>query len=168
MDSDDLKVEIHEAVKRLGLPDSRFRIVSENESSQVWREVETRFVSEPFGGWWWCHFRNESAEASYVGKEPSAFQYIVDIVPLDLGPLWFIVGASPDHSFVVCEGAIEDIRDVIGECYYFEYYVVPKELDWVLCENHHDVLIAIGDAVATRLIDVATRHPKMFDPIQAT
>jgi hypothetical protein len=64
---------------------------------------------------------------------------------------------------VVCEASIEDIRDVIGECFGFEYYVVPKGLEWLLCENHHDILIAVGDAVRGRLIDMASRHPKAFN-----
>ena len=76
--------------------------------------------------------------------------------------MWLIAGDSLDRSFVVCEGSIEDIRDVIGECFGFEYFVTPKDLDWLLCENHHDVLIAVGDAVRARLIEMASRHPEEF------
>jgi hypothetical protein len=40
---------------------------------------------------------------------------------------------------------------VIGECYGFEYYLIAKDLSWLLCENHHDTLIGIGEVVRSRI-----------------
>jgi hypothetical protein len=87
-------------------------------------------------------------------------------VPPGSAPLWLIAGDCPGHSFAVCEGAIGDIRDVIGECPGFECYIAPKGLDWLLCENHHDFLIAVGGPVRSRLIDVASRNPAEFDSVE--
>jgi hypothetical protein len=154
--------EIRAAAERLGLPPSRLRILPDDEASGVWRGVEARFVGEPRGGWWWEHFGPESDAARYLGEASHGYRYITEIVPPGTADLWLIAGDCLDRSFVVCEGAIEDIRDVIGECHGFEYFVAPKGLDWILCENHHDVLIVVGDAIRARLIDVASRHPEEF------
>jgi hypothetical protein len=163
MSDEVLEAETREAAERLGLPRSRFRILPEDEASKVWQGVEARFVGEPRSGWWWSWFQPEPASARYTGEASYGYHYITEVVPPDSAALWLIAGDCLDRSFVVCEGSIEDIRDVIGECFGFEYYVVPKDLDWLLCENHHDTLIAVGDAVRDRLIDMASRHPEAFN-----
>ena len=157
------EAEIREAAERLGLSPARFRILPEDEASRVWRGVEARFVVEPRSGWWWSRFQPEPASAHYIGEASYGYRYITEVVPPDSAASWLIAGDCLDRSFVVCEGSIEDIRDVIGECFGFEYYVVPKDLDWLRCENHHDIMIAVGDAVRDRLIDMASPHPDAFN-----
>ena len=163
MSGEDLGREIHDAVTRLTWPTSRFRILADGEASVVWRSVETLFVVEPRSGWWWSWFRPEPVTAHYIGESSYGYRYITDVVPSHSTLLWLIAGDCLDRSFVVCEGDIGDIRDVIGECYGFEYYIVPKDLSWLLCENHHDVLIAVGDEIRARMLDMASRHPEAFD-----
>jgi hypothetical protein len=40
---------------------------------------------------------------------------------------------------------------VIADCPAFEYCIAPAGLEWLLVENHHGVLYAIGEPVASRL-----------------
>lgn len=119
-------------------------------------------MSQPCGGWWWSCFRPEPASARYTGEASDGSRYIPEVVPPGSARLWFIAGDCLDRSFGVCEGPVEDIRGVSGECHGFEDYIVPKDLGWLLCDNHHDVLIAVGDTVRARLIDVASRNPGAF------
>ena len=35
--------------------------------------------------------------------------------------------------------------------YGFEYYIVDKKYNWILCENHHDILIVLGEEIANNL-----------------
>jgi hypothetical protein len=163
MSDEALRDEICSAAERLALPPSRFRILPDDEASGVWRGVEAKFVGEPCGGWWWSCFRLEPAAARHIGEASHGYRFITEVVPPDSAALWLIAGDCRDRSFVVCEGAVEDICDVIGECFGFEYYLAPKGLDWLLCENHHDVLMAVGDAVRDRLVDMASRHPEAFN-----
>ncbi len=53
--------------------------------------------------------------------------------------------------YPVYEGTPEAIQAVIGECYGFEYYLVAKDLSWLICETHHDDMIAIGTEVEEHL-----------------
>jgi hypothetical protein len=167
MSSEDLGREIRDAVARLAWPASRFRVLHDGEASEVWRSVESRFVVEPRSGWWWSWFRPEPVSARYIGEASYGYRYITEVAPPNPDPLWLIAGDCLDRSFAACEGSIEDIRDVIGECYGFEYYIAPKDLSWLLCENHHDVLIAVGDAIRARLLDMSSRHPEAFSLLRA-
>lgn len=46
--------------------------------------------------------------------------------------------------------------DLIGECHGFEYYLIVKDLSWLVYETHHDVVCAVGEAVEQRLLCYAT------------
>jgi hypothetical protein len=35
--------------------------------------------------------------------------------------------------------------------YGFEYYIVSKKFEWLLCENHHDILIAVGQPMVEKM-----------------
>ena len=40
----------------------------------------------------------------------------------------------------------DDLVAVLGETYGFEFYVTNKEKSYLLVFNHHDILMACGDA----------------------
>jgi hypothetical protein len=60
-------------------------------------------------------------------------------------------------SFWLFETDTEAAVHVLGEHHLFEYYVVQRHLAWMVAENHHNVLIAVGEPVAARLESLATR-----------
>lgn len=39
------------------------------------------------------------------------------------------------------------IKQIIGECFGFEYYIIDKKKEWLLCKNHHNRLIGIGKKI---------------------
>jgi hypothetical protein len=47
-------------------------------------------------------------------------------------------------SFIFNNG--KHIIDIISECYSFEFYLADFDLNYVICFNHHRVLIACGTA----------------------
>jgi hypothetical protein len=59
--------------------------------------------------------------------------------------VWFVAEDEQLPYFPVHETTPAIAQEVIGECYAFEYYPIAKDLSWLLCENHHDVLMALGD-----------------------
>lgn len=62
---------------------------------------------------------------------------------------WSYLGRSERAAIYETTPAVA--QAVIGECYAFEYYVVARDLGWLVCENHHDVVIAGGAPVEERL-----------------
>jgi hypothetical protein len=48
------------------------------------------------------------------------------------------------RNFPVYATTLAVAQQVIGECYAFEYYLVAKDLGWLLCANHHDLMMGLG------------------------
>jgi hypothetical protein len=59
-----------------------------------------------------------------------------------------LLAFNPDQeekAFAFADGA--ELETVLGECSGFEFYVTNSSFDYVLCFNHHDVLVAAGTAL---------------------
>lgn len=53
---------------------------------------------------------------------------------------WFI--ASDEHGkYWMAEANGVGILTVLRKTYYFEYFVVNGHMTWLICENHHGVLV---------------------------
>lgn len=53
---------------------------------------------------------------------------------------WFIA-TDEDGKYWVAEATGDSIIRVIEEMYCFEYYVADRGMNWIVCENHHNVFI---------------------------
>jgi hypothetical protein len=147
--------ELTRAARELALPESEFRILAEPAAASHLAGIEAHFVKEAGHRWWWEAFR-DAPTASHDFRDAAGHcwgaSYLTCIAPPDSGIIWLVVKASP--RFVLCEGTVDAIQSVVWESGVSEYYLVPKSLDWLVCENHHAVVIAIGEAVAERLAQV--------------
>ncbi|MBK8734666.1 MAG: hypothetical protein IPL98_01815 [Saprospiraceae bacterium] len=57
-----------------------------------------------------------------------------------------VCGKDDNEPFYpIYDGNPNVIKDIIGECFGFEYYIIDKNKEWLLVENHHNRLIAIGE-----------------------
>lgn len=56
---------------------------------------------------------------------------------------WFISAIAYDEAgkYWIAEATGIAIIRLIGEMHGFEYYIVDREMNWMLCENHHSVFI---------------------------
>jgi hypothetical protein len=50
----------------------------------------------------------------------------MSILPFLDESLWLIVEEDRLEFYPVYEARIADIQSIIGECYFFEYYITPK------------------------------------------
>jgi len=72
--------------------------------------------------------------------------------------IWFFVNGDRD-KFWFYQGKITAIRKVIIESSYIdELYLASKKYDWLICINHHDILIATGKNMAERLKDISAKR----------
>ena len=58
--------------------------------------------------------------------------------------IMFFNESDEKKSFLFKNG--DDLVAVLGETYGFEFYVTNKEKSYLLVFNHHDILMACGDA----------------------
>jgi hypothetical protein len=65
--------------------------------------------------------------------------------------VWFIAEDHVAPEYSVWEASVQDIQAVVGECSAFEFYVIQQQFRWLICENHHNVVVAVGAEVEGRL-----------------
>lgn len=143
--------EIRRAIGLLSLSPERVRELPTTESEAVFRAVVDRFVASGDRRWWWEDFRKSGVSAKF--PDGDGWRHVVDIVPERHERVWFIVEECQLPHFPVYEATVHDAMTIVGECYGFEFYIVPKELNWLVCETHHGVVCAIGEAVEGRLLN---------------
>jgi hypothetical protein len=73
------------------------------------------------------------------------FELLIDIIPETNDKVWLMVEDDQEDFYPIYETRPEIIQELIGECFCFEYYIIDKNKDWLICENHHNRLIGIGD-----------------------
>ncbi len=145
------KGEIDAAIKRLELPSHICRELPDAEGREVFEAALTRFVGGDDRRWWWEAFRDE-----HIGRQvEKGFLLLTALVPQPDELVWFIVEDTSLPFYPVYDATPAAAEMIIGECFGFEYYLIAKDMRWLLCENHHDVLIGIGEPVATRLAQLS-------------
>ena len=98
--------------------------------------------------WWREYFSTRTSR--HFGKG-DGFSHLSKLVPDPDELVWFIAEDFVEPEFSAWEATPRDIQAVLGECYSFEYYLIQQQFRWLLCENHHDVLIAVGKEMEERL-----------------
>lgn len=141
------------ASKALGL-EQQVRLVEPHRYQGILERIISVRTSLPKSAakalWWW-----ESLREPVATIQPTApLQALRLIVPRG-EVVWFVIeeitNAKKQSNFWLYESTVDAICAVLGELPHVEYYVVSKKCDWLICENHHGLLIASGDEMAPRL-----------------
>ncbi|MEY3444940.1 MAG: hypothetical protein RLZZ519_3221 [Bacteroidota bacterium] len=64
-----------------------------------------------------------------------------------IGPLFLVYESSLEKGIISLTDT-GSLKQLLGECQAFVYYVVDPELAFMLSENDHDYLIAMGEAIS--------------------
>ena len=83
------------------------------------------------------------------------------LVPKKDEVVWFLVDLPLLSLWPVFEGKIGVIEKVANQCRLFEYYVISKDLTWVIAKNRHDELFADGDVVEKNLMKLKVSGKKL-------
>lgn len=150
---ENIKTEIGSAITALADPTIVCRELPESQGEQVFREVLAHFLASGNRRWWWEDFRKPSASI----KLQDAFRILPSLVPDKAELVWFITEDDQLPFFPVFESNVQSVSQILGECYGFEYYIVQKQFEWLLCENHHDTLFGIGKVVEVRMKELAAQ-----------
>jgi hypothetical protein len=144
-----VKIEIQDAIQRLGLNDSNIKLLPDDQATPIFRAAHSHFVASSDRRWWWEDFRFSATRVRF--SDQKGFLRLEKIVANQEEKVWFIVEDDQLPFYPVYEATAKAIQAVVGECSGFEYYLVAKDLSWLVCETHHDQLIAIGEEVESRL-----------------
>lgn len=141
--------EIDRARTSLSLPEGEFRRLPDPQARVIYSDLLVTFVDGDNRRWWWDAFKQKSTAVQF--NDDKGFNRIPSIVPDSKEIVWFIAEDGMNAFYPVYEGTPEAITKVLGECYAFEYYIVPKSKQWLLCENHHGYVIGVGNVIEERL-----------------
>lgn len=150
----DLRKEIETISKDFEFKDNQFRSLGLNE----WREVEekiyqtfcklTHHKSRPV--WLWNYFKLETYSISI---EQYPYVYLDKLID-SKESVWFFVNETVNevNKFWFYQGQIKPIQIITEQSSYIdELYIVSKKYDWLLCINHHEILITTGHIMPDRL-----------------
>lgn len=142
-----LAPSIDQALQRLGLPRDAFVQLGPDEAEDLLHRILTRFAGGVRPGFWWE--RLVGPEESWHVPDGRSLDHLQQVVPDDLAAVWVVTFcADPPEVFATTASAI---AKVFAECHAFEYFFVPRDMSWLVGENHHEFLIAVGEPVASRL-----------------
>ena len=144
--------EIQSAMKLLGLKEQNIQLLPDKEGQLVFSDLLNTFVEGADRRWWWEAFKEESKSITF--DDGLGFERIVELVPNKKETIWFIAEETQLPFYPVYETTPEVVQKIIGECYGFEYYIIPKDKSWLLCENHHNRVIGIGEPVETNMCNI--------------
>ena len=144
-----IREEIRAAVARLELAPDSFAEVSEEDGRRLFDAFLVRFTGGVDARWWWEHFSLPASTVQFA--DGKGFTRISQLVPDARQKVWFVAEDDQLPYYPVYEATPAAAERVIGECYAFEYYLISKDLRWLLGENHHDTMFAIGEEVRSRM-----------------
>ena len=154
---DGLRLEVIRYCKEKGIPESDFRFLGIYEWQNVYGRLLEKFVDGEYArghGLYWSNieggFRKDMDKMySFVeGSENYAsYEWMENLAE--------IVGCETIYLFLEDDG--QTVKYWIAECapaiahliineaiYPTDYYITNKKFDWLITENHHDVVQFIG------------------------
>ncbi|MEK7950227.1 DUF6756 family protein [Luteolibacter soli] len=79
------------------------------------------------------------ADITETCQPPDIFAELRKRVSVDEN-YWFLA-SEENGKYWVAEGNGAAIIKVIVEMHCFEYYIIDRQMTWLICENHHNMLI---------------------------
>lgn len=141
--------EIQAAAKVLDLAPDELRLLPPVEGESVYLTSLQHFVSSGARRWWWEDFREPCTSVLFEAGD--GWKLMPEIAPNPDESVWFIAEEDQLPICPVFETTPRIASKIIGECYGFEFYLISKSFDWLLCETHHNRVCAVGAAVEKRL-----------------
>ena len=150
----EIVTEISNALTLLRIPTEDFYLLNDEEGLLVFTACLKHFVKNGDRRWWWEGFRMPSFKFKAFDYPPD---HISEILPTE-SSVWLIVEDDREEYYPVYNvGAVSDISRVLNECFMFEYYIISKDFQWLLCETHHKHLIGIGEILRKKNQNILER-----------
>ena len=130
---------------KIGEEVKRAAAVLDIDLTELSRDVSLeiiRIITEKYTKGHSCFLWDDLADYVYVNNS-DAWSWINEYIG-NTETVMFFNESDEKKSFLFKNG--DDLVAVLGETYGFEFYVTNKEKSYLLVFNHHDILMACGDA----------------------
>jgi hypothetical protein len=149
-----LRIDIERVRRELHISLKDFKPVSFTDWKSMQQKVEEKFVYKSHyktkHTWYWKNFKHGSLGIPFDSNPYEELNKIIDENELVLFFANEII--NEQSKFWFYEGRIKAIQSVISETIGFdEYYIGSKKYNWLVCVNHHDILIGTGKPIIDKL-----------------
>ncbi|VAW72186.1 hypothetical protein MNBD_GAMMA12-2063 [hydrothermal vent metagenome] len=153
-----LRNDIEIERKCFGISKDSFCEVSHYKYNEILKTIWKKFTSLGHKAEE-CSWINHNLSGSVVGYQPKNQQTVTkilsDILAKD-SKIWFVgqdgkTGKNSKPKYWLYESDICSSLKILDELYCFDFYIVDKKYKWLISEEHHGVLVASGEPVASHL-----------------
>jgi hypothetical protein len=141
-----MRDEYEKARKALAISAEDLALLAPHRHAEITLAIIERFTSLGRSGlsarWWWESFVDEA----WAVTPGSPFDFVGGFLEPQQR-YWFVAEAwseKKDSAFWVYDATGAAIRRILPECHHHEYYIIDRKMTWLLCENHHGVVMACG------------------------
>ncbi|MFC5405769.1 DUF6756 family protein [Cohnella soli] len=151
MNSLSVRLEIEELIKKHQINREKFFEVRKDQWRDILDNIEERFLVKTHYThglhWGWNRLKEPRYSVRFVD---SPYKHIKDNIKDEY--VYFIVEDVYDKMWVY-EGARNTIfNQVIPELYQLnEYFLVSKKYQWLICEDHHEIVHLSGSEIIERM-----------------
>jgi len=129
--------EIQNALDVLKLSSASFKRLDASAAQQIVDKAKAKYVVGNPRAWWL------SLKEPYKSYEYDLFTNdLSEYIPNQETECYWIPESEEEHLSVY-DTQISAVRQILEQTPFFEYYVLGKNLDWLLIENDHSELIVI-------------------------
>ncbi len=154
----DIRAEMIQLKTQFNLTDEEFRVLSPyNDHKGIEEGIYQNFCkisgakNRPM--WLWECLKQEVYSVN-LPKLPES--YLSELINNNES-IWFgALGTVREKSKIwFYEGKIQVIQNLLSEiCHFDEFYFISKKYEWLICINHHDILIATGGDMPNKLANL--------------
>jgi len=136
---------VNQAIRMLQTNVSSIHQLSDEAASQLVKSIHEVFANNN-SRWLWDSLNYPIARAYY--EDGQGFKHLLQYVPANTPNVWFLIVDDEDHSSSIFDIHPFLVPLILSECYYFEYYLIDKNLEWLICENdHNEIIYAVNNIV---------------------
>lgn len=130
------------AMARTGSSLGSVEHLSEAKANDTIEAIAKTFRIDRTGAWWW---QSLSGKVSTIGYGEAADP--LRIIPTLVDPtneVYLLVTDDEPPPWPGYRGRLDEILELIGEQWRFEFLLAPIGLDWLLFDTHHNEIVITG------------------------
>lgn len=148
---DRVRADIEKTIKEFSLDRSRVFEVSKQKYEQILKKIEQTFVYHE-GTIHWSNMGNYNPALPVWYKDCRDnmlwFENLEKIIPDFESAVYVLFEESRQRTkYWLFEMYLEELKVILGEAGYYDYYIVSKKYEWLISENHHAIVSFVGDCL---------------------
>jgi hypothetical protein len=123
--------------------DGAVRVEPADEASSLMERLRSTFIDKSASTFWWDHLTRPSRSFKYSdGQE--GLRLLAQLLAGSPSELHLVL-PSDEPQVHVATGLAADLIAALADCPFMESVVFPTTAEWAVFDNHHNVLVVVGE-----------------------